>query len=296
VEHVWDNSFSTLVSLNPQAFLDLVLPGARFIRLLRTKLKGTQRQPDAPMLVLGWGSTFICNVECQAYEDREMAERMLLYEVLLWWEYKERYPVRSCLLALIEEAQTAQSPLIWTAPGKPEEQVRFSYGNIEMWKQQPEELLHLKHLELLPFLPLTQGGAEREVVEDMLGRLTGEQHREIAAIAYLFASRVFQRLERKDDLRWLERRFRNMNDILRESPFYQQILAEGEAKGEAKGAAVIKQATLEIVQQRFASLTDLAETLVASINDLTQLQSLLTKLILAQDVEQARQDLLDCAQ
>jgi hypothetical protein len=83
VEHVWDNSFSTLVSLNPQAFLDLVLPGARFIRLLRTKLKETQRQPDAPMLVLGWGSTFICNVECQAYEDREMAERMLLYEVLL---------------------------------------------------------------------------------------------------------------------------------------------------------------------------------------------------------------------
>jgi hypothetical protein len=58
----------------------------------------------------------------------------------------------------------------------------------------------------------------------------------------------------------------------------------------------MRQAILEIVQQRFASLTDLAETLVASINDLTQLQSLLTKLILAQDVEQARQDLLDCAQ
>jgi hypothetical protein len=73
---------------------------------------------------------------------------------------------------------------------------------------------------------LTQGGAERAVVEDMLGRLTGEHHREIAAIAYLFASRVFQRLEREDDLRWLERRFQNMNDILRESPLYQQILAD----------------------------------------------------------------------
>lgn len=270
------------------------------MRLLRTKLKGTQRQPDAPMLVFGWGSKFICNVECQAYEDREMAERMLLYEVLLWWEYKERYPVRSCLLALIEEAQTAQSPLIWTAPGKPEEQVRFSYGNIEMWKRQPEELLRLKHLELLPFLPLTQGGAERAVVEDMLGRLAGEQHREIAAIAYLFASQVFQRLEREDDLRWLERRFQNMNDILRKSPLYQKILAEGEARGEARGEAkgvvAMRQAILELVQQRFASLTDLTETLVASINDLTQLQRLLTKLIIAQNIEQARQDLLDFAQ
>jgi predicted transposase YdaD len=26
-----------------------------------------------------------------------------------------------------------------------------------------------------------------------------------------------------------------MNDILRESPLYQQIVAEGEAKGEARG-------------------------------------------------------------
>jgi predicted transposase YdaD len=135
-------------------------------------------------------------------------------------------------ISLIEEAQIAQSPLIWTAPGEPEEQVRFSYGNIEMWKWQPEELLRLKHLELLPFLPLTQGGAERVIVEEMLGRLSGEHHREIAAIAYLFAFRIFQKLKRDDDLEWLERKFRNMNDILRESPLYQQIVAEGEASGD----------------------------------------------------------------
>jgi predicted transposase YdaD len=85
---------------------------------------------------------------------------------------------------------------------------------------------------------------------------------------------------------------------------YQQILAEGEARGIAKeeakgiaqGVAALRQAILEIVQQRFVSLTGLAETLVPTLNDLTQLQSLLTKLILAQDVKQARQDLLDCAQ
>jgi len=91
-----------------------------------------------------------------------------------------------------------------------------------------------------------------------------------------------------------------MNDILRESPFYQQILAEGEAKGEAKGiaqgVAAMRQAILEIVQQRFASLTDLTATLVTTINDLTRLQCLLTKLILAQSIEQAHQDLLDFAQ
>ena len=151
-------------------------------------------------------------------------------------------------------------------------------------------------------------GAERAIVEEMLGRLTGEHHREIAAIAYLFASRIFKKLKRDDDLKWLERKFQNMNDILRESPLYQQILAEGEAKGEARGeakgeakgiaqgVAAMRQAILEIVQQRFASLTDLTAALVTTINDLTQLQRLLTKLILAQDVEQARQDLLDCAE
>jgi len=96
-----------------------------------------------------------------------------------------------------------------------------------------------------------------------------------------------------------------MHDILRESPVYEWILAggreEGEMKGEAKGivkgiaqgVAQMRQAVVEVVQERFASLTDLAAELVATINDLDQLRRLVVKISTAQGTEQARQILLN---
>jgi len=96
-----------------------------------------------------------------------------------------------------------------------------------------------------------------------------------------------------------------MHDILRESPVYEWILAEGreegEMKGEAKGivkgiaqgVAQMRQAVVEVVQERFASLTDLAAELVATINDLDQLRRLVVKISTARGTEQARQTLLN---
>ncbi len=47
MEKTWDNIMSLLVASNPQAFLDLVLPGCRFIKHYRNKLASSDRQPDA---------------------------------------------------------------------------------------------------------------------------------------------------------------------------------------------------------------------------------------------------------
>jgi predicted transposase YdaD len=110
----------------------------------------------------------------------------------------------------------------------------------------------------------------------------------------------YDKAKNGDGLIWLDRRIWNMNDFLRDSPFYQRILAEGEARGLAaglaQGVAALRQAILEIVQKRLASLVNLAERLVATINDLTQLRYLLMTLVMAQDVEQAHQVLLEFAQ
>ena len=83
MEKVWDNSLSTLVNSNPQAFLDLMLPGARCLHHHRTKLSGTQRQPDAVLEVERFSKTFIYNPEFQSSQDTGMAERLLLYHMLL---------------------------------------------------------------------------------------------------------------------------------------------------------------------------------------------------------------------
>ena len=96
-----------------------------------------------------------------------------------------------------------------------------------------------------------------------------------------------------------------MHDILRESPVYEWILAEGFEKGEmkgiekgiekgiAQGVAQMRQAVVEIVQERFASLADFAVELVVTINDLDQLRRLVVKISSAQGTEQVRQILLN---
>jgi len=298
VEKVWDNSLSTLINSHPQAFLDLMLPGARCLHHHHTKLKGTQRQPDAVLEVERFEEMFIFNPESQSYQDDEMAERLLLYHVLLWSEYKS--PVRTCVLALLPRAKIPPSPLLWTQPGEPPgqkaERVRFCYEVIELWKIHHEVLLDLGHLVLLPLLPLTEGGATREMVVVMFDRLAGEHHREFAFIGFTFATFVFHKLKRYSDLEWLEKRFHYMHDILRESPVYEWILAEGREEEKAQGIAQTRQAVLEFVQEHFPVLARLAEEVVATIDNLAQLVRLTGKLGSAQDAEQARQVLLDARQ
>ena len=84
-----------------------------------------------------------------------------------------------------------------------------------------------------------------------------------------------------------------MHDILRESPAYQWILEEGEAKGEVKGIAEeraqMRQAIVEFVQEHFPALAQLAEEVVATIDNPAQLVHLSIKLGGAQSAEQARQ-------
>ena len=307
MEKIWDNSLNTLINRHPQAFLDLLLPGAMCLHHHRTKLSGTQRQPDAVLEVQRYDETFLFNPEFQSSHDKKMAERLLLYHMLLWGEFqrKEEYKkkevaIRSSVLALFDRAKIPASPLLWTQPGDPPgqqtERIRFSYEVIELWKIRCEVLLNLGHLALYPLLPLTDGGATREIIMIMFDHLPGEQYRDFAAIGFAFATIRFQTLKRDSDLEWLQERFCRMNDIIRESPFYQWILEEGEAKEKAKSIAQARQTVVEIIQERFPALAQLAEDVVATIDNLAQLVRLSAKLGGAHSAEQAHKILTELAQ
>jgi len=303
VEKVWDNSLSALVNSSPQAFLDLLLPGAVCLHQHRTKLSGTQRQPDAVLEVERYGETFIFNPEFQSAQDSKMAERLLLYHMLLWSEHSSQgksLPVRSCVVSLWKKAKVNPSPLLWTQPGEPPgpkgERVRFCYEVVEMWEIHHQVLLDLGHAALYPLLPLTKGGATPKIVKQMFDLLSAEHHRGFAVIGYLFATRTFQLLKQYSDLEWLQERFHHMKDFLRDSPAYQWILTEGREEEKAQGLAQMRQTVVDFVQERFPALAQLAEEVVATIDNLPQLGRLSIKLGGAQSAEQARQVLLGLTQ
>lgn len=78
---------------------------------------------------------------------------------------------------------------------------------------------------------LAQGGKQHEVAEEVFANLFHEK--ELLALALTFASLIFD--DEVVDKPWLERRVSMLDDIIRDTWFYQKIWKEGNADGIKKG-------------------------------------------------------------
>ena len=81
-----------------------------------------------------------------------------------------------------------------------------------------------------------------------------------------------------------------MHDVLRESPYYQEILQEGREEGKLEGQ---RELLLALVQARFPTMARLTKKLVAVIDDPASLQDLAVKVSMAQTAEEVQQYLLE---
>jgi predicted transposase YdaD len=91
-----------------------------------------------------------------------------------------------------------------------------------------------------------------------------------------------------------------MHDILRESPYYQEILAEGREEGLEKGREeerreqleALRQTVIDIVLERFPKMIRLTRKQVAFVEDPAILRHLIVKLSISQTMEEAKEHLL----
>ena len=302
VDKPWDDSLRRLVRANPQAFVTWLLGEAQFIKELPDKLKSWQLEVDALLQTSFDGQDMLLHIEFQTYNDSGMDERLLRYNVLIRGEY--HLPVLSCVIYLLRDGNIPKSPLSWIVPTG-QKVLDFYFGNIELGELSPEELLRMDQPGLFPLLPLTKGGARREVVDTMFTGLQTSGQTELMTIGSTLASLIFNR-ENKADLGWLHRRLYQMHDILRESPFYQEILKEGREEGLEEGLKegleeglqegkleAFREVLLAIVQVRFPKLVRLTKGLAAITEDPEVLQNLILKMSTAQTFEEAQQYLLE---
>jgi len=85
-----------------------------------------------------------------------------------------------------------------------------------------------------------------------------------------------------------------MHDVLRESPYYQEILQEGRQEGREEGKLEGQRETLlAIVQVRFPKMALLTKKLVNIIDDPASLQDVAVKISMAQTDEEVQQYLLE---
>jgi hypothetical protein len=331
----YDSMMSALIGRNPQAFLDFLYQGSRFVGHHRNKLADTQRQPDA-IIEAKWNQTggyFIAHPEIQTAPEEMIAERLLDYQVLIrrhFYHVEQRkiwVPVRSVVLHLTKAHEKMEIPLRWNVPneqGEEEETMRFSFQSVEMRQKTPDDLLHLGHAELLPLLPATEGGGSRQMVEMVMEKLLSSGSPELAYYAYLVAGLTYKFQGKKEELQWLRRRYKMIDEKFRHSPVYQWTLDEGIAIGEERGIAIgeergiaigeergiaigeergreqarqqsvqaAQHMAISIVAGRFAELAQLASVIISSITDLKRLEVLVIELSVAASQEDAKRLLL----
>ena len=84
-----------------------------------------------------------------------------------------------------------------------------------------------------------------------------------------------------------------LEDILRDTPVYQEVLAEGEEKGLEKGLEAQRQTLLDIVQERFPAIAHLARRQADTIKDPDVLRRLTVKISVVKTSSEAEQYLLN---
>jgi hypothetical protein len=161
----------------------------------------------------------------------------------------------------------------------------------------PEEIFGRGEAVLLPFVPLTTGGATRAYVQRMLDELSGEGHEEFAFVGFALAISVFTKAHNEADYAWLVERYGAMNsmihDLLDKDPAYLAIMQKGREEGRKEGLREgWAEAAVILVMASFADLELLAKAKISVIDDIERLRQLLLDLYVFQTREQMERLLL----
>jgi predicted transposase YdaD len=293
---LYDDTFKIFISENAQDFASWLVKGAQVQEKLLTEFEGRKLQADALLSVIRpeTGEELLLQIECQSKKDADMPERLLEYHLRARREHQRA--VYSCVIYLRDDGEVQHSPLTWIVLGD-QEVLRFHYLVIEVVKMTADEFRQLGLPGLLPFMILTQGGATREMAEEIFAGLEQAEKRDSLAAAYTLVSLAFGK-ENRIEQDWLLRRVSDMDDVLRETPVYQEMtrwareegLQEGRHEGRQEG---LQQALLAILTERFPKLLRLAKKQMAVIEEPEILQLLIVKMSIAQSAEEAKQYLLE---
>jgi predicted transposase YdaD len=218
-----------LLGLAPDAWARWVTQQADVIALeiLGSEFQWVSRENDVLMKVRSpiHGEFLILNELQLRYTDK-MPLRMRAYVALA----QERYglPVYPVLVNILPPPSTVvvsnrfESNFLGL-------QARQDYCVINLWEVEAETVFEQSLDTLLPFVPILKDGGNQQTVRRALLQLQqNEELVELESLLGFFASFVLDTELVGQIMRW------DMT-VLRESPWYQEILAEGEQRGRTEG-------------------------------------------------------------
>ncbi len=306
----WDGNLKRLVSEAPQDFISWLMAGAQFESELSPHLQSRNIDADILYRIMIDEQPNLLHIELQTRSDPDMARRLWEYNVLATCRFG--LPAYSFVIYLKKDRKIAESPYVWNMQ-RGQEVHRFSFGVIKLWEISTLELKQLGLKGLLPLLPLTRDGNRQEVVEDVIAGLSPARekpNKDLLSLAYGLAALVFNSTADHD---WLRKRFSMLEDILKDSWAFQEImqkghdqgLKEGREKGLEEGREKGREEALRqeiqrhqqllvaIVESRFPTLAQIAAEQSQALDNPERLQALILHVGLAQNEEKARKYLFE---
>ncbi|MBD0265987.1 MAG: Rpn family recombination-promoting nuclease/putative transposase [Tolypothrix sp. Co-bin9] len=163
-------------------------------------------------------------------------------------------------------------------------QARQDYRVINLWEVDVEIAFQQSIPSLLPFVPILKGGAEESTIQQALQILrANEQLSQLETVLAFFATFVLDSALVQEIMRW------DMA-VLRESPWYQQILREGEARGRQEGQREEMLSGIELgLEIKFGTEGLQLMPEISKISDLNRLKTIQRGILTSNTLEELRQ-------
>ncbi len=278
-----DVSSKKLISLAPTNWARWVtgIPDVVTSEILNTEFQWISRQSDVVIRAESpqYGKFLLLN-ELQLRYTSEMPRRMRAYAALAEEKYKlQTYPV----LINILKISNREIPTSFASNFAGLRAIQ-DYRVINLWEVDVNIVFDVPLPSLLPFVPILKGGENESTIREALRMLRAdEQLNQLETVLAFFATFVLESALIQEIMRW------DMT-VLRESPWYQEILREGEAQGKAQGEArgevrgIISSIETSL-EAKFGSDGLQLMPLISPISDLEQLKEILRRIVVANTIE-----------
>jgi predicted transposase YdaD len=303
----WDGKMKHLASIAQEDFVSWLVEGARFEGELSANFATRDRDGDNLWQISIEGKPCLLNLEFQLKPNENMGRRMWEYNVDAAIKYEQ--PAKSVVVYLREPGHPKAAPPYQLKLPNGEVIHTFSFTVIELCKVKTEKLFQTGLKGILPLVPLTQDGQDHDAIEHVIKELLQpgvKKQEELLSFTYGLAALVFKEESQHD---WLRRRFAMIEDVIKESWAFQEMiqkglkeglkeghekgLKEGHEKGLKEGLKEAKrQDLLLLIKVHFPNLYQFAQNICNSIQTLEKLQDLFENVLLTEDEEKVRQILL----
>ena len=232
-----------LISLAPNNWVKWVtqIPDIVSSDILDPQFQWVSRESDVLVRAQSpqYGEFLVLN-ELQLRYKPDMPKRMRAYAALA--EEKYNLPTYPVLINILKAGNT-EIPTLYQSDFAGLK-ARQDYRVINLWEVDVAIAFQEPISALIPFVPILKGGAEESVVQRALQMLRSDrQLSELETVMAFFASFVLDSALIQQIMRW------DMA-IISESPWYQQILREGEQRGIQQGIQEGEQRGLQQGEQR----------------------------------------------